>query len=154
FAFVPRSDRIAIRTNSHIEIWDLKSGRISARYEHDYQSYLFSATALAVSPNGKLLASGGLGDDARLRVYRLDDGSFAPLPTDRQGAIPKLAFSPSGRLLACAGKPWQILPEDNVLDDFVRVWDVETRRCVARYPHDGILQAVTFSADERFVISA
>jgi WD40 repeat protein len=155
FAWIPGTPHLAVRTKNAVDIFDVESGGAIRRLSHDDggDSMVFVQTGLATSSDGKWLASGGLGKNP-LRVFSLLSDTSISLPTDRQGAITKLAFSPSGRLLACAGKPWQILPDNNVLDDIVRVWDVQKRECIAKYPHDGILQAVTISADERYVISA
>jgi WD40 repeat protein len=69
--------------------------------------------ALAFSPDGKLLAAGGL--DNTTRLWKITAGSPQLLGTFRGQAYPVLAvaFSPDGRTLASAGE-----------DGYVVLWDV------------------------------
>ena len=156
FAFIPHSACIATRAKGYIEVWNVPEGRSIRRFQHApfHLSYDYSITAHAVSPDGKLLASGGADDGGKLKLFRLDRDECFSLPTDRHGPITRLAFSPNSRLLVCAGQPASILPDDNVVDNFVRVWDLETRQCLARYPHDDSVASVSVSSDGRFVVSA
>ena len=66
---------------------------------HHLQGHTQAVRALAFSPDGKLLATGG--DDHRLILWSMD--SMIPLLMQpQQGALAALAWSPSGRLLAGA----------------------------------------------------
>ena len=72
-------------------------------------------TSVAFSPNGKLLASGGL--DGTVRVWNPATGQpvGAPIQAGAQNGVVTVAFSPDGKLLASAGGDgtvtlWQVSP--------------------------------------------
>jgi WD40 repeat protein len=67
--------------------------------------------AVAFDSSGKLLAEAG--QDSRVFVWNLENGSSRELPTVHRGAVWEVAFAADGTL-ATAGE-----------DGFVRLWDVE-----------------------------
>jgi WD40 repeat protein len=71
--------------------------------------------ALAYSPVGRLLASGG--SDGTVRVWDLADGRELVAPFDHGHCVHGLAFAPDGRFLASIGQ-----------DRHVRLWDVDNAR--------------------------
>ena len=87
-------------------------------------------TALAFSPDGETLASGGAGAVVRLWAPPADAGVL----NGNAGDIRSLAFSPDGRYLASAGT-----------DGVVQVWDVRARRILtSASPEPHPVTAVTF----------
>jgi WD40 repeat protein len=95
---------------------------------------------LAISPDGRLLATGMV--DGKIRLWALPSG--APIATlDGGGLTYCLAFSPNGALLAATTDG----PD-------VRLWDVATRTLRARLgPHSLPSIAVAFSPDGATLIS-
>src|SRR5262249_28059811 len=70
-------------------------------------------SAMAMSPDGKLLATGSLDDTARL--WEAASGKTHGPPLRHQDRVRAVAFSPDGKLLATASE-----------DRTVRVWDTAT----------------------------
>jgi WD40 repeat protein len=125
-----------------IRFWDARTGeQLGKRLKGQ------TATNLAFSRNGRILASAGfetstITDSIRLwdvRGHRLL-GRFRS-PTE---FISDQAFSPSGRILATGGD-----------DDVIRLWDVRARRQIGRplKGHNGDVYSVEFSRDGRRLVS-
>jgi len=97
--------------------------------------------AVAFSPDGRTLASGG---DAGLEL--IEDLPNASSPLRREvypGFVRAVAFSPDGRTLAFSGD-----------DNFVRLWDVKTGALISRLKgHSRPVWAVAFSPDGRTLAS-
>jgi hypothetical protein len=69
--------------------------------------------SLAVSPDGKLLATAG--EDHAIRLIDLASGKQTGVLTGHSNSINALAVSPDGKLLASGGEDWS-----------ARIWNVET----------------------------
>lgn len=94
--------------------WDLEAGRVAQTFKTVPELFL----SLAVSPDGKTLASGGV----NAGPFLWDAATGASVDLDPAGPRVKgwvhgLAFSPDGKTLAVAGSNGR-----------VRVWDVATRK--------------------------
>ena len=97
------------------------NGRIQYRRTHHGATlrtfYQCHPRALAFSADGRLLAvvAGSNGSPARLKVWKVDDGSLLCRMETKGGSDPLLSFSPDSRLLASISEGsrvnfWQ-LPE-------------------------------------------
>ncbi len=91
------------------------------------------ALAVVASPDGALIATGGTGGDAAVRLWVVLTSAMQELGRHNYH-LESVAFSPSGALLASG---------DN--GDVVRVWSVEDGRLVATFTGDvpGRLQSFT-----------
>src|SRR5262249_47310885 len=102
-------------------------------------------TVLASAPDGRSLASGGLG--FAVHVVALPDGHEIARLAHRS-TVNALAWSRDGRLLATgAGSMSDRIVRRPPQDDAAYVWDVTTGRQLMRLPHDHVVQAVALSPD-------
>jgi WD40 repeat protein len=90
-----------------------------------------TVNAVAFSPDGALLATGGLDDTARVFEVRTGHEVARLLHQDSVGAV---AFSPNGTLVATGSG-----------DKTARVFDARTGREVSRMAHQNMVAAVAFS---------
>jgi RNA polymerase sigma factor (sigma-70 family) len=89
-----------------LKVWDVESGRMLASYRR-----IPGTRCLALSPDGRMLASGEFGGAIRLRDP--DTGNQRTTLNGHKVGVNGLAFSPDGRTLASAG-----------LDRLVKLWNV------------------------------
>ncbi len=115
--------------NGSIKLWDLQNDTVTTLRGHTD-----TVNAVAFSPNGELLATGG--DDWTFRLWNVSRGqNIATLEhkVDRtRWQVKDVAFSPDGRLLATAG-------------GHVKLWEVTNQTEIATLQHNGYVWALAFS---------
>jgi WD40 repeat protein/predicted Ser/Thr protein kinase len=146
--------------NSVIE-WDVSTGAPV----HRFPECATPPVSLAVSPHGRLLATGhmarrrpeGQWNDAENSVVRLWDINARSIMHELRGhtgPVGDVAFTPDGRyLLSAATDEWdgnsQFFPSS---DRSVRVWEVSTSRELARYKmHERVIQLVVTPDSRSFI---
>jgi WD40 repeat protein len=83
------------------------------------------------------------GERATAELFDAASGRSLGRLEGHEGTINSIAFSPDGLTIATAGE-----------DRSLRVWDVATRREVARLPHDSRVMSVAWSRDGMALVSA
>ncbi|TNE91865.1 MAG: WD40 repeat domain-containing protein [Deltaproteobacteria bacterium] len=126
-----------------IRVWDTAYGKeLHALEGHEEEVF-----SLAISPDGRWLASGGgarkgRSQDRVVRVWRLEAGRASKVLTGSRSAVRDVAFSPDGWRLAAVG------------DKSVRVWRLDGwEREHTLDGHEGRVQAASFSPDGEVVVT-
>jgi WD40 repeat protein len=126
--------------SAYLTIWDVRKHKALRTQEDDG-----AGCAVAASPDGRMLATSGLGG-----VVQLWDGTGRKklgrlVATRHPAAVRSVAFDSTGRLLAAAG-----------FDQDVRLWNVRTRKRFGPTleGHSGTVDGVAFVPGSRSVVSA
>jgi RNA polymerase sigma factor (sigma-70 family) len=147
---------ITALTNRGAWIFDVASGKALRQAIRSDKVYTVYTLGVALSPDGRFLASGGLvghsrGDtvDPPIRLWELASGQEVATLEGPEESTCALSFSLDGRLLASgSGDAW------SANDPTVRVWGLATGRELRRFDgHRGQVDTVVFSRDGRSVIS-
>ena len=126
---------VAGQTNG-IQMFAIPEGRLLWRAPLRAGSHMDTVDALAFSPDGSQLASGGR--DGKLFLWDTDSGKRIVELTGHRGTVNAVAWSPDGSTLATTEAPLG-----------VRLFHVATRREVALLPIPNVLYWLRFSPDGR-----
>ena len=120
-------------------IWDLETNS-PKHVLADHQNSRFHK-AVAFSPNGEWVASGGV--DQSVRVWEVSSGELLHEINGHEGLVSQVVFSPDSESLFSAS-----------FDATVRQWDVTSGEPIAVYEgHEGDVRDVALTPDGRHLIS-
>ncbi|HND55405.1 MAG TPA: hypothetical protein PLV92_23485, partial [Pirellulaceae bacterium] len=120
-----------------IDIWDVADGGAASRRGSFATGNIWG---IALSPDGKTLASGGTATDP-FNIYYWDvlSGMRKPIPRGELSAVRGVAYSPDGRWLASAGATG------------VKVWVADTGVEVAHLAKNTSLRPIVFSPTGQYL---
>jgi WD40 repeat protein len=136
---------VAAEDDQSIELWNTATWKNTATLKNDNASY---AQSVAISPDGKILASGDdgpfLGDESAITLWNMSTHEKIATLEGHNDATRSLAWSPDSKFLASAGE-----------DPEVRLWDVKQRKRIATLEgHRGLVYSVTFAPSGKVLATA
>jgi WD40 repeat protein len=147
-AYTPDGKRLAATFHLKlIRLWDLTTGKPLPQFAGEHGKHLLG---LAITPDGKLLATGGWEQEGArryvIRLWDLDTGKAARQLVGARGGVEQVAFSPDGKWLASAG----------YYERGPLLWDVTTGKLLRRFDAGAEVEvrAIAFAADGKMIASA
>jgi WD40 repeat protein len=146
-AFSPDGESLASATSDqNIALWDAKTGNRIRYFDiHNYVKDQEYANAVAFSPNGLTLATGGMNKEPYygvLRFWNVSDAANIKMVKEGQ-QINAVVFSHDGKKLATAN-----------FDGKLRVYEVASGKKLAEFiGHKGNVTSVAFSPDDKTLAS-
>ncbi len=144
-ALAPDGLSVAVPDGSKLQVVDRKTRRVkwTAQGHNDF------VMAVAYSPDGRILASGGL--DKVVKLWDSDSGKLIATLADHEWGVLTLAFSPDGRTLAAGCGDDRAPDWSRRTHGELRLWDVPTNRLSRTIPVTSSVGSVDYSSDGRWL---
>lgn len=143
-AFDPKDNAVLVSTSLDKtgRVWSLADGKTKT----ELKGHTDIVDTVAVSPDGKLIATAGA--DKSVRLWNTAEGKELKNLGAHPGSVYSVAFSPDGKALASGGG------DANNKDYQVKVWDVAGQKELkALKGHEQSVTAVTFAGDANTLVS-
>ncbi len=142
-AFSPDGDSVYAAGGEAGIVGEVKRWKTSdGTLQQSFEGHLDAAYALAVSPDGKLIATGAY--DQKIRLWDTATGKEVALLKGHNGAVNGLSFRPDGKVLASASA-----------DRTVKLWSIPTGQRLETLSQPTKEQtSVVFSADGKQLFAA
>jgi WD40 repeat protein len=147
-------------TQSSARVWETATGNEIARVTYEGSVYDGSVSSVAFSPDGKYVVSGGCDKavensfciQSSARVWEVATGGEIARMT-HEGYVSSVGFSPDGKLVVSGGCD-KVVENSLCPKASARVWETARGNEIARITYEGVVSAVGFSPDGKFVVSA
>jgi WD40 repeat protein len=145
-AFTPDGQTLAStaqddKKGGTIKIWNLNTRKVLRTLEYPVPN-LGDLRSLAISPNGKTIASGD--DDKTIKLWNLDTGELLHTLTGHSSTVQSIAISPDGKTLASGS-----------FDNTIKLWNLDTGKLLGTLSgHLGQVRSVAFSPNGKTLAGA
>ena len=146
-ALSPDGRRIVVAQPSSLRVWDAESGQLLVHWRpvpenDDFSPHFGGITAIAFSPEGRYLASGGL--DKTVKIWDVE-AEVQVLDRDFLNYVETVAWSPDGSRMAAGSADGRII-----------VWDHAAGRETARFEghRNGAVSALDYAPDGSRIVTA
>jgi WD40 repeat protein len=140
--FASDSALVSASADKTLRVWNVARNKPNAlEYKSNIVAHDRAVTALALSPDGKTIAS--VSEDSFLKTWRIESGGLEHRARAGDGPVLAVAYSPDGRLLATGDESGKI-----------RLFDATKGTPVAfTGSHDRAVTALAFAPDNKTLIS-
>jgi WD40 repeat protein len=140
-AFHPKDPvLVSVSQDKTGRIWSLSDGKTT----FELKGHTDIVDAVAISPDGKLIATGAGPADKSVKLWNTADGKELKALGTHGGSVYSVAFSPDGKTLASASA-----------DMLVKTWDVAAQKELKQLKgHEQAVTAVLFAGDPNVIVSA
>jgi WD40 repeat protein len=136
----PRTGTITINNQTFTVTQGAESTQGSPDILWAVDGHAGEVTAVAISPDGKFVASAGV--DNKVKLWNVADGSLVATLSGHYDGINALAFSPNGQWLASAGQ-----------DRNIKLWKVADGSLIRTLASTEFILSVGFSPDNQWLAS-